>query len=150
MTGILESVLGLHWGWLALGVGLAIAELVAPGYFLIWVAAAALVTGFVAAWLPVPFEGQVVLFAVLGGLALVAGRKWYARNPGTLADPMLNDRGGQLLGETAVVTRTIEGGSGKVRHGDTEWLAQGPDAQPGTRMRIAGHQGTVLIVEHFN
>jgi len=150
MTGILESVLGLHWGWLALGVGLAIAELVAPGYFLIWVAAAALVTGFVAAALPVPLEGQVVLFAVLGALALAAGRKWYARNPGTEADPMLNNRGGQLVGETAIVTRVIEGGSGKVRHGDTEWLAQGPDAQLGTRMRIAGHHGTVLIVEHFN
>ena len=63
---------------------------------------------------------------------------------------MLNDRGGQLVGQSAVVTHVIEGGSGRVRHGDTEWLARGPDSPPGTRMRIIGSEGTVLIVEHLH
>lgn len=147
---LLQELFGLHWGWMALGVALAITELLAPGYFLIWLAAAALVTGLVAAALPVGLSGEILLFVVLCALALAAAKRWFARHPGVSADPLLNDRGGQLVGQTALVTHVIEGGSGRVRHGDTEWLARGPDAQPGTRMRISGHEGTVLIVEHFN
>ncbi len=63
-----------------------------------------------------------------------------------LADPAMNDRGARLLGETVLVTHAIDGGTGRVRHGDSEWLAKGPDAAPGTRMRVAGHEGTVLVV----
>jgi membrane protein implicated in regulation of membrane protease activity len=49
-----------------------------------------------------------------------------------------------------VVTHVIEGGTGKVKHGDSEWLARGPDAEPGTRMRVSGHSGTALLVEHLH
>jgi inner membrane protein len=146
----LTQMFGLQWGWMALGVALAIAELVAPGYFLIWLAGAALVTGLVASAMPVDLTVQVLLFAILCALMLSAARRWLGRHPLVSPDPMLNDRGGQLVGETGVVSHVIEGGTGRVRHGDTEWLAQGPDAEPGTRMRITGHQGTVLIVEHLN
>ncbi|QCI94547.1 NfeD family protein [Novosphingobium sp. EMRT-2] len=141
------DALAPHWGWLALGVALAIAELVAPGYFLIWLAAAALLTGFVAAALPVALAAQVVLFAVLAGCVLFAGRRWLARNPVVSADPLLNDRGGRLIGQSVTVVQAIEGGGGRVRQGDTEWLVRGPDAPVGARMRVAGHDGAVLIVE---
>jgi hypothetical protein len=147
---LVTELLGLHWGWMALGVALAIAEIAAPGYFLIWLAAAALLTGLVAAVMPVGLEGEIVLFVVLCALALAAGRRWVMRHPVTSADPMLNDRGGQIVGQSVVVTHVIEGGSGRVRHGDTEWLAHGPDAQPGTRMRVTGADGTVLVVEHLH
>lgn len=147
---MLQEMFGLHWGWMALGVALAIAELIAPGYFLIWLATAALVTGLVAAVMPIGLNGEILLFVVLSALALAAGRRWFARHPGESADPMLNDRGGQLVGQTVLVTHVIEGGSGRVRHGDTEWLARGPDAPPGTRMRITGSEGTTLIVEHLH
>jgi membrane protein implicated in regulation of membrane protease activity len=146
----MTDLFGLHWGWMALGVALAIAEIVAPGYFLIWLAAAALLTGLVAATVPVGLEAEIMLFVVLCGLALAAGRRWVLRHPVQSADPMLNDRGGQIVGQSVVVTHVIEGGSGRVRHGDTEWLARGPDAQPGTRMRVTGADGTVLLVEHLH
>ena len=139
-----------HWTWLGMGVFLAIAELLAPGYFMIWLSAAALLTGIVALTVPIGLPLQVGVFVVLAALSLAAGRRWLARNPIESADPMLNDRGGQLVGQTAVVTHAIDGGNGRVRHGDSEWLVRGPDAQAGTRVRIAGHDGTVLIVEHLN
>ncbi|WP_298282905.1 NfeD family protein [Novosphingobium sp.] len=147
---MVQEMLGEHWGWIALGVALAIAEIIAPGYFLIWLAAAALVTGLVAAAMPIGLSAEVLLFAMLSALALAAAKRWFARHPGESADPMLNDRGGQLVGQSAVVSHVIEGGTGRVRHGDTEWLARGPDSQPGTRMRIIGSEGTVLIVEHLH
>jgi len=149
-VALVSQFFGLHWGWMALGVALAIAELVAPGYFLIWLAAAALLTGLVATAMPVGIEAEILLFVVLCALALAAGRRWVLRHPVTSADPLLNNRGGQLVGQSVVVTHVIDGGTGRVRHGDTEWLAQGPDAAPGTRMRVTGAEGTVLVVEHLH
>jgi len=136
-----------HWLWLAIGVALATAEMLVPGYFLIWLAAAAIVTGLSALLLPVGVALQIVQFAVLALVAVLVARGWLRSNPVESADPLLNDRGGRLVGETVVVAQAIEHGRGRVRHGDTEWLARGPDAAIGTRMRIAGHDGAVLIVE---
>lgn len=144
------AALDSHWAWLGMGVFLAIAELLAPGYFMIWLSAAALLTGVITLALPIGLPLQVGVFVVLAALSLAAGRRWLARNPIESADPLLNNRGGQLVGQTAVVTHAIDGGSGRVRHGDSEWLVRGPDAQPGTRVRIAGYDGAVLIVEHLN
>ena len=46
--------------------------------------------------------------------------------------------------------KQIAAGEGRVRYGDSEWLAKGPDAVIGTRLRVAGHDGTVLLVEHLH
>lgn len=142
------TVLASPWGWVTLGVILAIAELLVPGYFLIWIAAAALITGLAGLAMPLPFAALALLFAGMSTIALLVGRRWYLRNPGADADPSLNDRGGQLVGQCAIVSTPIAAGSGRVRHGDTEWLAQGPDTDVGARVRIVGHRGTVLVVEH--
>ena len=139
-----------QWGWLALGVVLATAEMLVPGYFLIWLAAAAIVTGLLAMATPIPLTIQIALFAVLSVAAVLVGKRWLRDNPIEAADPLMNDRGGRLVGETVVVTQVIAGGTGWVHHGDSEWGVRGPDAEPGTRMRVSGHDGAVLIVEHLN
>lgn len=144
------DTLAPHWGWLALGVVLATLEMLAPGYFLIWLAAAALMTGLIALFVPLGLPLQVALFAALAVAAVLLGRRWLSANPIVSPDPLMNDRGGRLVGETVVVTHALAGGDGRVRHGDSEWLARGPDAAPGTRMRITGHDGSVLLVEHLH
>ncbi len=145
----LES-LDPHWAWLALGLLLAVAEIVIPGVFLIWLAGAAIITGLLAWVLPLSLAIQIVIFAVLAIVAVFSGRRYLAAHPVVSADPLMNDRGGRLVGETVLVTSAIDGGSGKVKCGDSEWLATGPDAEPGTRMRVASHRGTVLVVEHLH
>lgn len=143
--------LDAHWHWLALGMLLAAAEMAVPGVFMIWLAAAALVTGVIAWAVPaMAVPVQVILFAVLAILAVFVGRTYLKANPIESADPKMNDRGARLIGETVIVTQAIDGGSGRVRQGDGEWLAKGPDAEPGTKMRVAGHEGVVLIVEHLH
>lgn len=139
-----------QWGWLALGLVLGTAEMLVPGYFLIWLAAAAIATGLLAMVTPIPLAIQVGLFAGLSVAAVLAGKRWLRDNPIPSPDPLLNDRGGRLVGETVTVVQVIVGGGGRVAHGDTEWLAKGPDAEPGSRMRVAGHDGAVLIVEHLH
>lgn len=138
---------GFHYTWLALGLLLAVAEMAIPGVFLIWMAGAALVTGVVAWALPVGVPLQIVLFAVLSILAVFSGRRYIARHPVVSADPKMNDRGARVVGEMVTVTQAIEGGGGRVKLGDSEWLAKGADAAVGTRLRVAGHDGVVLIVE---
>jgi len=139
-----------HWAWIALGFALAAAEIAAPGFFLIWLAGAALVTGLIAWFVPIGFPLQVLLFAVLAiGFVMVA-RRWAGNNAVAGADPAMNDRGARLIGEVVTVINALADGTGKVSHGDTEWLAKGPDAAPGTKMRVAGHDGTVLVVEHLH
>ena len=144
------SSLAPHWGWLAIGLVLAAAEMAIPGVFLIWLAGAALVTGAVAWLVPIGLPVQVVLFAVLAIVSVFAGRRYLRAHPVQGADPKLNDRGAQAVGQTVIVTHVIDGGTGRVKLGDSEWLARGPDAEPGTRMRVAGHEGTVLVVEHLH
>ena len=146
MIALLENA-SPHWLWLGLGLILAIGEMVIPGVFLIWLAGAALITGLVAWAVPISLPLQVVLFAVLAIASLFAGRNWLKRHPVVAADPMMNDRGARSVGEVVVVTEAIGPGSGRVRMGDSEWLARGPDAQPGTKMRVTAHDGATLIVE---
>lgn len=139
-----------HWFWFALGLLLAIGEMTIPGVFLIWMAAAALVTGLVAWLVPIGVPLEVLLFAVLSIVFVYAGKRWLRQHPVEAADPKMNARGARAVGETVVVSQVIEAGQGRVRLGDGEWLAKGPDAEPGTRMVVTGSDGAVLHVDHLH
>src|SRR5579864_7281663 len=128
------ETLGTHWYWLGAGLLLAAAEMAAPGFFMIWLGAAALVTGVITWAVPIGVPAQVVVFAVLAVVSVFLGRSWFRANPIESVDPKMNDRGARLVGETVIVTHAIDSGNGRVRQGDGEWLAKGPDAEPGTKM----------------
>jgi membrane protein implicated in regulation of membrane protease activity len=133
--------------WLSAAALLGIAELLVPGVFLIWLAAAAALTGFAALLFGIPLAFQFASFALLALGATYAGRRWYANNPVESSDPMLNDRASRLTGKTVTVLDAIEGGEGRVRVGDSVWTARGPDAAAGARVRITGAAGNCLTVE---
>lgn len=136
-----------HWVWLSLGVLLAAAEIVMPGFFLIWLGAAAVVTGVVAWVVPIGVPAQLGIFALLSFVALYGARRWLKANPITSADPHLNQRGGRLVGEILTLTRAIEDGRGRAKVGDGEWPVRGPDAPEGSKVRVTGTDGNVLVVE---
>lgn len=136
-----------YWLWLALGLLLAAAEMLAPGFFLIWLAGAALLTGAAAYLLPLGFGLQVLLFAVLAIATVYIGRRYLRDNPITEADPAMNQRGLRMAGQVATVTVAIADGEGRVHHGDSEWIARGADAPVGAKVRIIGSDGAELLVE---
>jgi len=136
-----------HWVWLSLGVLLAAAEIVAPGFFLIWLGAAAIVTGVVAWIVPISVPLQLGIFAILSFIVLYTARRWLKANPIASADPHLNQRAGRLVGEVLTVTRAIEDGRGRAKVGDGEWPVHGPDAAEGTKVRVVSADGGVLVVE---
>lgn len=136
-----------HWTWLAIGLFLAAAEMAIPGLFLIWLAGAAILTGFLTWMMPISLPLQIFIFAALAIISVFTGKRYLRDNPITEADPLLNRRGAQMVGEVVLVTQAIESGGGRVRHGDSEWLARGADAPIGARVRITGSDGAILLVE---
>ncbi|AKM08983.1 NfeD family protein [Croceicoccus naphthovorans] len=134
------------WLWLILGVVLATAEMLIPGYFLIWMAGAAFLTGLITALAPMPVPFQLLTFIVFSAFSVFAARRWFDYAGTETTDPMMNDRGARLIGSGCIVTQALDGGEGRVRLGDSEWLARGADAAVGTRLTVTGHDGTVLLV----
>ncbi|URW76485.1 NfeD family protein [Sphingomonas donggukensis] len=134
--------------WLIAAVVLGVAELLVPGVFLIFLAVAAGITGaFLLLFPDMPVAAQLLSFAAWSGIAVWLGRTYYLGRPVESSDPLLNDRVARLLGETVTVVQAINGGSGRVHVGDSEWLARGPDAPVGARVRIVGADGSALRVE---
>lgn len=134
--------------WLTAAVLLAIAELLAPGIFLVFIAAGAAVTGAVLLLLPgMSLLVQVFLFAAATAASVAIGRRWYHRNPVPSSDPLLNDRVARLIGQIVTVAEPIRAGKGRVRVGDGEWPARGPDLPAGANVRIVAAEGGTLDVE---
>lgn len=136
-----------HWMWLLGAILLGIAELIVPGVFLIWLAAAAAATGLLTLAFGIALPFQFAVFALLAIAAVYLGRRWYVANPMPSADPLLNDRAARLTGRTVVVTQAIENGEGRVRVGDSVWSCRGMDCAEGSRVRITGADGSCLKVE---
>lgn len=136
-----------HWLWLIAAAVLGIAELAMPGLFLIWLAAAAAVTGLAALLLDLPPAFEFALFGLVALASVYVGRHWYATHPVESSDPLLNDRAARLVGRTVVVVGAIENGAGRVKVGDSVWNARGPDAEEGAKVRVIGADGTCLKVE---
>jgi membrane protein implicated in regulation of membrane protease activity len=136
-----------HWAWLTVGVLLCAIEIVAPGFFLVWLGVAAIATGVLAFVLPISVPMQLGVFAVLAFIALYSARRWLKNNPIVSGDPLLNQRGGRLIGEVLTLVTAIENGRGRAKVGDGEWPVRGPDAAEGSKVRVVSADGGVLVVE---
>ena len=136
-----------HWIWISIGLVLAALEMVVPGVYLIWLALAALITGALTFVLDLGIAVQVTNFIFLSLIVAFSAKRWLRDRPIASVDPLMNDRQGRMIGQTAVVTQALEGGTGRVRYGDGEWSARGPDLAAGVRVRITGADGTNLVVE---
>lgn len=136
-----------RWLWIALGLGLAALEMLVPGVYLVWLALAALATGTLAFVIDVGLPLQIVEFVFLSLIFVYTARRIYGDQPIESDDPLLNNRMARLVGQIGAVSHAIEHGEGRVRHGDSEWPARGPELAAGERVRITGFDGGTLIVE---
>jgi membrane protein implicated in regulation of membrane protease activity len=134
------------WTWIVLAGVLAIAEMVAPGSYLMWIALGAAVTG-IAATTGMVLEGQLAVFAIATAVSCVGGYFVY-RGMDSSHDSGVprNAPRRSMIGARGTVCEALVGGRGKVRIGDTVWLAEGPDLADGTPVIVAGVRGTRLEV----
>ncbi len=135
------------WLWMIGGVVLLIAEIIAPGFFLLFIGTAAIATGAFALLFGLGLPAQLALFALYSLLALMVGRRVYANSPEASSNPTLNDRSAQLIGKRVTAISAIDEHSGRVQIGDGQWSARGGPAEAGERVRITGIDGNCLIVE---
>jgi membrane protein implicated in regulation of membrane protease activity len=141
-----------HYGWFLFALILIGVELIAPGYFMLWIGIAALVVGALLVVLPeVSFLSQAVAFVVLALLSCWC--YWRFVRPATLGasdQPLLNRRAEQFVGRRYVLDNAIVNGRGKVRVGDSPWLAEGPDLPAGAEVEVIAVEGTTLKVRAAN
>ena len=135
------------WLWAIGGVVLLIAEVIAPGFFLVFIGAAALATGLFTVLFDLGTPAQLGLFAIYSLLFVLVFKRWYGEPAGANADPMLNDRAARLVGKSATVVEAVDEHGGRVHLGDSDWSARGGPAGPGERVRITSVDGNCLIVE---
>ena len=138
------------WLWMIGGVLLLIAEIVAPGFFLVFIGAAAMAAGLFTLLFDLGLPAQLALFALYSILAVVLGRRFYAPAQAGDVDPHLNDRSARLIGRVVTVVEAVDEHGGRVRVGDGEWSARGGPAAVGQRVRISGVDGNCLKVEADN
>ena len=138
------------WNWMVLGLLLLGAEVLLPGFFLIWFGIAAVIVGAIslALWDAAFWTWQVQVLVFLG-LSLVSafiGRALMKRDD-VSDEPLLNQRSAQLIGKTATLHEAIVNGQGRIKIGDTTWSVSGPDLEAGAKVRVTGAADMKLTVE---
>ena len=134
------------WLWAIGGVVLLICELVAPGFFLLFIGAAGIATGVFTLLFGLNLPAQMILFAIYTALAVMIGRRWYAQ-PHTPDQRLLNEPSRRMIGRQLVVTEPVDEHGGRVKVGDGEWSARGGPAAIGERVEVIGLEGNCLMVE---
>jgi membrane protein implicated in regulation of membrane protease activity len=135
------------WAWVVVAGILALAEMALPGSYLMWIALGAAITGLAVALTGTGLEGQLAVLAIATAVSCLGGCFVYrAIEPGRDGRVPPNAPARSMIGARGTVCQTIVNGRGKVRVGDTVWLADGPDLAEGTPVVVAGVRGTRLDV----
>ena len=141
------------WNWMAIGFALLALEILVPGFFLLWIGIAALLTGALSlqlwGWSFWVWQLQVLVFLALSLVAAFVGNRLISRNGETSDQPLLNRRAEQFVGRVATLAEPIADGRGRLRLDDTVWRITGPDLPAGTRVRVTkvGASDLELVVE---
>lgn len=138
-----------HIFWLSLGGLLLAAEMLGGNGYLLWSGVAGIVTGLLVWAIPLGWEWQGVIFAVLILVAVWLWSKWLARQVKEQkpADSHLNQRGKQLVGQRFVLETALVNGRGHIRIGDSSWpvLADG-DFPGGAQVEVVAVEGITLRI----
>jgi membrane protein implicated in regulation of membrane protease activity len=142
------------WNWFFVAIVLMSLETIIPGVHFLWFGLAAAIVGALAYAAAVfgsadtfSWPLQLVAFALISVATVFWVRGWARAKRAPSDVPDLNVRGAQYVGRLVTVEDAIVSGRGRVRVGDTLWPASGPDSAKGSRVKVTGVSGTVLVVE---
>ena len=140
-----------HIFWLSLGGLLLATEMLGGNGYLLWSGVASLVTGLLVWVLPLGWESQGALSAVLTLLAAWLWWRWLSRrvsrqsNTGSSA---LNQRGQRLVGQRFTLEEALVDGRGHLRIGDSSWPVRADaDLSIGTHVEVTAVEGITLWVK---
>ena len=134
--------------WLILGLLLLVGEMVVPGIYLLWLGGAAVLTASFTYFAgDLTFLTSVIVFVGTSVAAiLLANRTAYAKAqiPG---EGIVNLRGNQHVGRRYEVVEAIKNGRGRIKVGDSQWSAEGPDCAVGEMVEVVSVDGACMLVE---
>lgn len=134
--------------WATAAVVLMVAELAAPGAFMLWLGfAAAGVFLIVLAMPDLAAIWQAVAFVVLAIGSVSVYWKLFRTQRTRSDQPLLNRRAVQLIGQVYALDSAIVNGRGRVKIGDAFWVVEGTDAPAGARVRVVAVHDMSLRVE---
>jgi len=133
--------------WIVAGLALCAAETLVPGAFLIWIGVAATAVGAVEFFAPLGLTSQLLLFAALVVVSVLAGRRVYG-SVDVGAPPLPLSRAHAMIGQCFYLDEAIERGFGRMRVADSVWRVAGGDLPAGAKVRVVAiEDGSTVRVE---
>ena len=141
------------WHWVGLGIVLMTIEVAVGTFDLLWVSVGAFLTALFALIVPLPaggWQGQMVFFGVVALAFVISGRTLFkGLRTRTTTHPHLNDRLASMVGQRGEAATNFDQRQGKVKVGDTVWLAEQSDTTvivEGDQIVITGAEAGLLKV----
>jgi membrane protein implicated in regulation of membrane protease activity len=147
----MNEMVFIFWYWWVLALLFLVVEILAPGFFFLWMAASGFATG-VMVWL-IPSISMNIQFFVFSSLSIIAILIWkfYLKRHAAYTDqPLLNKRGAQYIGRVFTLYQPIENGQGKIKVDDSIWKVRGEDCGIHHRVKVTAIRGTVFDVEKID
>ncbi|MBS0577098.1 MAG: NfeD family protein [Proteobacteria bacterium] len=134
--------------WASAAVVLMVAEIAAPGAFMLWLGFAAAGVFLLLLALPdLAAIWQAVAFVLLAIGSVSVYWKLFRSQRARSDQPLLNRRAVQLIGQVHPLETAIVNGRGRVKIGDAFWAVEGADAPAGARVRVVAVHDMSLRVE---
>jgi len=141
----------VFWYWWVAALALLVVEILAPGFFFLWMAISGFVTGAIVFLLPaISTTMQVLIFSVLSVATIIVWKFYGKKYPIESDHPLLNKRGVQYIGRVFSLHEPIENGQGKIKVDDSIWKVHGEDCDINTKVKVIACRGTVFEVEKID
>ena len=140
----------VFWYWWVLALILLVVEILAPGFFFLWMAISGFVSGALVLLIPATSMAmQVLVFSVLSVVNIIVWKFYSKKHPIESDHPLLNKRGVQYIGRVFNLHEPIKNGQGKIKVDDSIWKVHGEDCDINSRVKVIAIRGTVFEVERL-
>lgn len=134
--------------FLIAGLTLIILEVLIPGFFMLWLGVAALITAGVASLFELTLQSALITYGVLSMITMIFGYFAYQSLKHNVPIHQLNKRALSLVGESFTLSEPIKGGRGVTAIGDSVWALRAMgDLPAGTKVKVIGVDGNHLVVK---
>lgn len=138
----------VFWYWWVIALILLVVEILAPGFFFLWMAISGFVTGAMVFLIPATsMNVQVLVFSVLSVATIIVWKFYGKKHPIESDHPLLNKRGVQYIDRVFNLYEPIINGQGKIKVDDSIWKVHGEDCTIDSRVKVIAVRGTVFDVE---
>ncbi|MFS2225195.1 NfeD family protein [Pantoea sp. B65] len=142
-----EMIVHPHWFWLTLGGLLLAAEMLGTSGYLLWSGISAVVVGLLVWLLPLSWEWQGVVFALLIMVSALLWYRWMKQRDRQQKPNNLNQRGSQMIGMHLTLQTALADGFGHVKIGDSSWRVQADSDLPaGCEVIVVAVEGITLRI----